>query len=176
MSVFSSPALPFVLPGARTLPADGVSHRPDVLRAICFSVDGYQFALPVTAISKVAHCPSFDGTDLGKAGLIHLDRQVIQILDLHSLLVGSPKDITRSGQFLVVARCQDRPPAGIPADAPPDLIEIPRSTIRPLPPQGERSPLTHLARFVAMLPASGVETSIFLLDLARAQSAAELAS
>lgn len=182
MATSSIPLLPFGLPGARSPEATPQTHRPETLRAICFGVDGHRFALPVTAISKVAHCPSLDGNDLGKAGLIHIDSQVIQILDLRALLHPAPAAAPAIAseplpeQFLVVAHCQGRSPVGIPTDAPPDLIEIPRAAVRPLPPrtdQRDRARLTDLAAFVAVLGSEGHETSIFLLDLARALAIAD---
>ncbi|MCG9887265.1 MAG: chemotaxis protein CheW [Cyanobacteria bacterium] len=170
MTLSSSPLLPLVLPGARSPHTGPQPSRPETLRAICFGVEGYRFALPVTAISKVAHCPSLDGTDLGKAGLVHIDSQVIQILDLRTLLhphAPEPAPAIAPEQFLVVAHCQGRAPVGIPTDAPPDLLEIPRAAVRPLPPHGDRAHLSNLATFVAVLGTDGQETSIFLLDLAR---------
>ncbi|GAB4342124.1 MAG: hypothetical protein Fur0042_04150 [Cyanophyceae cyanobacterium] len=212
MTLSSSPLLPLVLPGARSPHAGPQPSRPETLRAICFGVEGYRFALPVTAISKVAHCPSLDGNDLGKAGLVHIDSQVIQILDLRTLLTPNAPEVRPAigatpppigatpppigatpppigatpppigatpppigakplpiapEQFLVVAHCQGRAPVGIPTDAPPDLLEIPRTAVRPLPPHGDRAHLSDLATFVAVLGSDGQETSIFLLDLAR---------
>jgi chemotaxis signal transduction protein len=185
MPLSSSPLLPLLLPGGRSPQGTAAPNRPETLRAICFGVEGYRFALPVTAVSKVAHCPSLDGNDLGKAGLIHIDSQVIQILDLRTLLhpdapetapaIGAKllpiapetAPATAPEQFLVVAHCQGRAPVGIPTDAPPDLLEIPRAAVRPLPPHGDRAHLSDLATFVAVLGGDGQETSIFLLDLAR---------
>lgn len=138
------------------------------------------------AIAKVIHCPPLQTPGLGRTGLIHLEQKVIRILDLHRL-INSTGDSGDSGDssdalgdqdalFLVIARQSNGELCGIPVDTPPDLLELSRSQIQPLPPSAQQDAILSLSQLIAVLPRESTEdedanpvtdTTLLLLDLDR---------
>ena len=155
------------------------------VRAICFTVAGYELALPVAAVSKVTHCPPLNASHLAKAGMVHIDQEIIRVLNLHGLLAETQTALGPRGeggaipsqaidedpaaaQFLIVARTRNHTCCGLLADTPPDLLDIDQAAIRTLPGREQQSPVARLAAAVALLPPESAPRAIFLLDLDRA--------
>ncbi len=164
--------------GQRSTPATPADH----FRVIAFGIGSYTFALPMGAIARVIHCPPLENPGLGRTGLIHLEQQVIRILDLHDLAIAhrptpeaAAATVDQSPRFLVIARRRDGELCGIPVDTPPDLLEVERSQIRPLPPSTHQDPILSLAPMIAVLPGSETQdnptatpdSTLLLLDLNR---------
>lgn len=178
-----------------TLPGHSLPQRsptaapPDHFRVIAFTIDSYTLALPMAAIAKVIHCPPLYTPGLGHTGLIHLDRNIIRVLNLHSLIAtptqaspDNPSNIKTGNPdhqdplFLLVARQTNGELCGIPVDTPPDLLELERSQVQPLPQSLNPNDIIALASLVAILPPSQEspdssapsESTILLLDLDKA--------
>ncbi|MEM1425075.1 MAG: chemotaxis protein CheW [Cyanobacteria bacterium P01_H01_bin.130] len=169
--------------GQRSTPATPADH----FRVIAFGIGTYTFALPMGAIARVIHCPPLENPGLGRTGLIHLEQQVIRILDLHDLAAdqgpvpeaaeeaAEEAAATQAPRFLVIARRRDGELCGIPVDTPPDLLEVERSQVRPLPPSTHQDPILSLAPMIAVLPGSEEQdnptatpdSTLLLLDLNR---------
>lgn len=146
------------------------AQRREGVRAICFSVNQCLLALPVSAIAKVTHCPPIQGSDLARVQLVHVDQQIVRILNLHALLADRTQSADLSdGQFLIIARSPSGELCGIPADLPPDLIEISRDAIRTLPQDVGDTPLARVSTAIALLPPAENPRTVFLLNLARAR-------
>ncbi len=174
------PTLPPVIALPDAKPERSSSQKSDRFRIIAFNVGGYTFALPMTAIAKVIHCPPLNTPGLGQTGLIHLDQQIIRVLDLHTLAERSTAPAAEDSEprFLVVARQRGGDLCGIPVDAPPDLLEISRSQVRPIPNTPNQPPVLSLAQFAAAVKTQPInslqdssapsESTVLFLDLARA--------
>ena len=158
----------------RSKPAAPTDH----FRVIAFGIASYTFALPMGAIARVIHCPPLENPGLGRTGLIHLEQQVIRILDLHDLATAqgnSQETAAPEPRFLVIARRRDGELCGIPVDTPPDLIEVAQSQVQPLPPSAHQDPILFLAPMIAVLPGNAPpdnpiatpDSTLLLLDLNR---------
>ena len=175
---------PFItFPGDRQRERSPASAPPEQFRVISFGIGSYTFALPMGAITKVIHCPPLQTPGLGKTGLIHLEQDIIRILDLHTLIdagakrQGKPlsdRDISPEPLFLVVARRTNGDLCGVPVDTPPDLLEMTRSQVQPLPTAHNPDDVLAIARFIAVLPTQAqesqtaspvTESTILFLDL-----------
>lgn len=121
----------------------------------------------MAVVVKVTHCPPLQGNDWNRSGLVYVDSQLIQVVDLGPLLNDPDRSAETAGQFLVIARSG---PAlcGIPTDLPPDSIDLPRDRVLPLPARFERSPLARLAQCAVVLPPTEAPRTLFLLNLPRA--------
>ncbi|MBD2160305.1 chemotaxis protein CheW [Limnothrix sp. FACHB-1083] len=137
------------------------------IRAICFRSGGYEFALPMAVVLKVTHCPPLDNGDWSRSGLVYIDSQLIQVLDLALLLDCPERSPKGMGQFLVIARSGNTL-CGLPTDSPPDSIDLPRDQVLPLPARFERSPLAHLAQCAVVLSPDTTPRTLFLLSLPQA--------
>ncbi|MEM6500458.1 MAG: chemotaxis protein CheW [Cyanobacteria bacterium P01_C01_bin.89] len=171
------------LPGSQT--ERSPAQQSDRFRIIAFNVGGYTLALPMPAIAKVIHCPPLHTPGLGQTGLIHLDQQIIRVLNLHALAKPSAEaPSSRDGEprFLVVARQSNGNLCGIPVDAPPDLLEVSRSQVRTIPSIPNQTPIISLAQFAAVVefpttPSSQVngealESTVLFLNLEEAATQA----
>lgn len=149
--------------------ARGRSRAPEVptIRAIAFQSGGYEFALPMAVVVKVTHCPPLQSTEWQRAGLVYVDRQLIQVMDLGLLLGSADRPLELTDQFLAIARAGSAL-CGIPTDRPPDSIDLPRDRVQPLPAQFERSPLSRLAECAVVLAPDSAPRTIFLLNLRQA--------
>ncbi|MEM9246135.1 MAG: chemotaxis protein CheW, partial [Cyanobacteria bacterium P01_F01_bin.153] len=148
------------LPGAQT--ERSPAQQSDRFRIIAFSIGGYTLALPMTAIAKVIHCPPLNTPGLGQTGLIHLDQQIIRVLNLHILAESSIDTSSHSDsepRFLVVTRQSNGNLCGIPVDAPPDLLEVSRSQVHTIPNIPNQNPILSLAQFAAVVESPTVPAS-----------------
>ena len=144
------------------------------IKVITFPIANYLFALPMSTILKVSHCPSLSSENLSDIGLVNLENRTIALLNLHQKLdsarqVGGTKKIKRrakiSGQFLILTQSRQGQLCGIPIDKLPDMIDLPLETIEALPESYRQTNLLGIANYVAVLPSEEKKIAIFLLDL-----------
>jgi purine-binding chemotaxis protein CheW len=146
-----------------------MNSEPESLKVIVFPIAGYFLALPIETVFKVANIPPQLKTSANAIDLLHLGQQVITVLNLqpHFAMQQSPKN---KGQFLVIIQ----PPQGefcaIRVDAPPDLMELPRSVVRTMPTAYREGHPLKIATHLAVLPQGEKMLPIFLMDLNRAMA------
>ncbi len=121
----------------------------------------------MAVVVKVTHCPPLQGADWNRSGLVYVDSQLIQVMDLGLLLNDPDRSAETAGQFLVIARSGNAL-CGIPTDLPPDSIDLPRDRVLPLPTHFERSPLARLAQCAVVLSPAEAPRTLFLLNLPQA--------
>jgi len=150
----------------------------DLVRAIVFAIAGRPFALPMGAVLQVSQSPPHLKARLDGMGLVAYGDHTILLLNLYDRL-----DAQRTlpdgevGQYLLLTQTR-RQLCGVSIDAMPNLIDLPKGDVQPLPPTARKSHLQHVARFVvlARLPqrfggaAADEPVPIYFLDVNRAVS------
>ncbi|MBD2451525.1 chemotaxis protein CheW [Nostoc sp. FACHB-152] len=120
----------------------GAVSESDSLRVVVFAIADYLFALPVGAVLKVIACPPISSTVESGIGMVDLGAQTITIVDLRQKLIPQVQTqqtqqvlsaVETSGRFLLLTQTRTGELCGIPVDKPPALIDIPLSTVRPVP-------------------------------------------
>ncbi len=136
------------------------------LRAVIFAVQDRWFALPVGAVLKVSLCPPIQNTLASGMGTIDLGNETATVINLEEKFAPD-REYTLNRRYLILTQTHQGEKCGLVAESPPSMIEIPLSTIRPIPPsyrqEGELSFISHLA----VLPKVGeTETiDVFLLGV-----------
>jgi chemotaxis signal transduction protein len=153
-----------------TAPSSAVADplSSESCRAIVFAIAGHFLALPLTAVVKVISASNAAHLPTPETALIYLDGQPITYLNLHSCLSavapeGKAQRSQLSGQFLLIATDQDQQFAILVNEAP-TLLDLPFSTIRPLPATYCHS-IQHIASHVAVVPNPDSTQMILLLQL-----------
>jgi chemotaxis signal transduction protein len=153
------------------------------IKVIVFPIANYLFALPMTAILKVSHCPPLVGENLSEIGLVHLENRTITLLNLHQKLTAARQSLAgkkfkkvpeTSGQFLILTQASRGEVCGIPIDKLPDMMDLPLGTIELLPESYQQTNLLGLANYVAVLQSEEKKLAIFLLDLEQALNLATI--
>lgn len=135
---------------------------------IVFKIADCLVALPMSDVLKVVNCPPVDNGGLRAMGLVQLGRHTIRVLDLHQQL--SPKELSPSSKnqpFLVISRSSQGELVGISVNEPPNLMELPRESMRCIPHSERKSGGLELISHAAVISQKEVTTTILLLDLKR---------
>lgn len=136
---------------------------------VVFKVDKYHLALPINTVLRVVEYSLQPGENLSTMGLTQIGLHTIKILDLHQSLSGDrPAQPAESARFLVVTHDAHGQPYGIPAYTPPDLIEMPLRLMQALPRQTHPNTILKIASHAAVISQDDATTTVFLLDLNRA--------
>jgi chemotaxis signal transduction protein len=135
---------------------------------IVFQVADYLLALPISNVLKVVISPA-NSKSLTAMGLMQLGKYMIKFLDLHQQLNSSGlANRVEHLSFIVVAHDSQGELYGFSVDEPPDLVELPKDTIRSLPKSSSHSqPMIEMVSHVAVISQKEVLKTIFLLDLTR---------
>jgi chemotaxis signal transduction protein len=140
---------------------------PESVKVVVFTIAGYRLGLPMDAVLRVVNCPLELRTHSGVVELVHLKHQAITVLNLHPhLALKQVNPNSDAGSFLVVTKVLQEFCA-IRVDTPPDLIELPPSTIRQLPEPYRKGHPLNIASRVAVLPQGKATVAIFLLEMKR---------
>ncbi len=141
------------------------NKTPEIEKFITFEVAGYWFVLPITAILKIVNCPPPNqGGALG-IGLVQLGSHTIRLLNLHRE-VGHPSDpSTDNTPFLVVVRNPQKELWGIALKEPPDLIELPLTTFKPVSLETPFNHKTNWISHMAMVSDQDSDRTLLLLDV-----------
>ncbi|NMG10870.1 chemotaxis protein CheW [Brasilonema sp. UFV-L1] len=145
------------------------NNESELHKFIVFTIADYLLALPMSHVVKVVNLSPTDSKRLPKMGLLQIGKYMIRILDLHqhSGLDAYPHS-SEHPSFLVLTHDSQRELYGILVDEPPDIVELSKETIRPLPKFSHHTkPLTEMVSHVAILSQQEVIKTIFLLDLQR---------
>jgi chemotaxis signal transduction protein len=134
------------------------------LRVVTFTIANHILALPIERILKIVNCPPQFCNRSSNMELIHLGRRTITILDIHRYLTPSTVLSPAQQHFLIITPLQTEVYA-ILVDAPPNLVELPTSAIRPVPQSYGQDSLDKIASHVAVLPEAETNSTIFLLDV-----------
>ncbi|WP_460203499.1 chemotaxis protein CheW [Scytonema sp. NUACC21] len=133
---------------------------------IVFKVADYLLALSINNVLKVVNCSDFNIKKLTTMGLVQVGKHMIKLLDLHQHLSSDSLLTMPDASFLVVTCDSQGQLCGVLVNEPPDLIELPLETIRPLPKSDSYSNLaTDMVSHVVVLSHKEAIKTIFLLDL-----------
>ncbi|KAF3884820.1 MULTISPECIES: chemotaxis protein CheW [Nostocales] len=136
---------------------------------IVFKVADYFLGMSINDVLKVINCSSLHSTRLIQMGLVQVGNHTIKLLDLQQHLnLDSLPQLSGNESFLVITRDSEGELCGVLVHEPPDLIELPPETIRPLPRSDIYSKATpDIVSHVAVLSSEEMIKTIFLLDLKR---------
>lgn len=136
---------------------------------IVFKIADCLLALPMNNVLKVINSPPINSGGLKAMGLVQLGRHTIRILDLyHQLSPNEPLPSPGNPPFLVITRSPQGELFGISVDEPPNLMELPRESLRSVPQSERQSGVRKLISHAAVIPQKQATTTIFLLDLKHA--------
>ncbi|GAA6620965.1 hypothetical protein NUACC26_067830 [Scytonema sp. NUACC26] len=144
-----------------------MNNEINIEKFIVLKVADYLLALSINDVLKVINCSSFNSKRLTKMGLVQVGERTIRILDLHQQLNldGLPQ-LSGDESFLVITRDSEDELCGILVHEPPDLVELPPETIRPLPKSDIYSKTTpDIVSHVSVLSYQETIKTIFLLNL-----------
>jgi chemotaxis signal transduction protein len=160
----SHTAQPYFSP-SQTLNQPESADVQNILQVIVFSAVGHQLALPAALILKVMNYPADRQTS--HLGVLYIGQAAVKILNLRSqqpeLVETSPPE-----RFLIILQSRPGELCGIGVDQPPDLLDLPLSSLQPLPATHQTSYLLKMATHVARINQDGDVSTLFLLDPSRA--------
>lgn len=136
------------------------------VRVITFTIANQTLALPLNAIVKVVSCPPQMISSTNSIELFHFGQRAITVLNLHKHF--SPQSEVASGKFLVITQLKQKELYAFLVDTPPDLIDLPASTIRQLPESYRQGHALSIARCVAVLPKEEGSIPIFIIEIEQA--------
>lgn len=140
-------------------------------KLIVFKIADYFLALPLTAVLKVINYPPANNGDIKAPGIIQIGRHAIALWDLHQILADSDRPQTIGIRpFLLIAQVLPGELCAIPVEEPPNLVELPKHSLRTLPQSFHHHQLRHLVSHVAVISEAEKTFTIFLVDLNEALS------
>ncbi|NJR37926.1 MAG: hypothetical protein HC781_02620 [Leptolyngbyaceae cyanobacterium CSU_1_4] len=142
------------------------NRSQESVRVITFTIANQTLALPMNAIVKVVSCPPQMISSTESIELFHFGQRVITVLNLHKHFAQSLE--VASGKFLVITQLKQKELYAFLVDTPPDLIDLPSSTIRQLPESYRQGHVLSIASCVAVLPQTEGTTPIFIIEIERA--------
>ena len=143
-------------------------NESTVEKFIVFKIADCFLALPMSDVLKVVNFPAVDRGGLRAMGIVQLGRHTIRLLDLHEQL--NQKGLSHSPEnqpFLVITRSSQGELLGISVEEPPNLMELPRESMRSLPQSDRHSDGVQLISHAAVISQKEVTTTILLVDLQR---------
>jgi purine-binding chemotaxis protein CheW len=153
-----------------TIPSQSLStspsHSQESVRVITFMIANQVLALPMNAIVKVVSCPPQMISSTNSIELFHFGQRAITVLNLHKHFAQTLE--VASGKFLVVTQMKQKELYAFLVDTPPDLIDLPVSTIRQIPESYRHGHALSIASCVAVLPQEEGSTSIFIIEIEQA--------
>jgi chemotaxis signal transduction protein len=149
-----------------TISSPSLASSPDrsqaSVRVITFTIANQVLALPMNAIVKVVSCPPQMKNSTNTVELFHFGQHTITVLNLHKHFA-QPSAVAR-GNFLVITQLEQKELYAFLIDTPPDLIDLPTSTIRQIPEAYRQNHAMSIASCVAVLPEAEASTAIFIID------------
>lgn len=145
---------------------------------ITFKMADYLFALPSEDILKIVATPSPSQGGMVSMGLVQLEQYSIQTLNLPKLLglqQASAQDeldeLTEAGSaqnppFLMVMQNADKDLWGIAVDEPPDLMDVPKYALKPVPPEKRLTRTLRWVSHVVTYDLGGDRHTLLILDIA----------
>ncbi len=146
--------------------AGSPDHSQESVRVVTFTIANQTLALPMNAIVKVVSCPPQMMSSTNSIELFHFGQRAITVLNLHKHFAQTLE--VASGKFLVITQLKQKELYAFLVDTPPDLIDLPASTIRQLPESYRHGHALSIASCVAVLPEPEGTTSIFIIEIERA--------
>jgi chemotaxis signal transduction protein len=151
-----------------TLSSRSPTSSPDrpqsSVRVITFTIANQMLALPLNAIVKVVNCPPQMVNSTESIELFHFGQRAITVLNLYKHFAQSSQ--VAGGKFLVITQLKQELYAFL-VDTPPDLIDLPASSIRQLPDSYRQGHAFSIASCVAVLPAVEGGT-VFIIEVEQA--------
>ena len=153
-----------------TIASPSLSGSPissqESVRVITFTIANQMLALPMNTIVKVVSCPPQMVSSTNSIELFHFGQRAITVLNLHKHFAQSLE--VASGKFLVVTHLKQKELYAFLVDTPPDLIDLPVSTIRQIPESYRHGHALSIASCVAVLSHEEGSASIFIIEIEQA--------
>ncbi|MEO0541838.1 MAG: chemotaxis protein CheW [Cyanobacteria bacterium P01_A01_bin.105] len=131
---------------------------------ICIQIElgSLPLAVPIDRVEKVVPKSAVVGQDAGPAGIIYYGDTAVTLLDLqqHLLPASLPTTAEQTGYFLIVRATQGGLVA-VPISTTPNLVELPQTALKALPPTYRQANLLGIASHVARIE----EQTVFILDV-----------
>jgi chemotaxis signal transduction protein len=153
-----------------------IDEELETIRTIVFSladveqtaISKYLFALPVEAVIRAIVYPATRTTLTDGIGMINIGDQTVTIVDLRDKFTKIPPT-EDSSRFLILFKTQSDELCGLPVKDAPILIDIPITTIRPLPLAYREVNHLTFASHAAIVPQDGdlAPLEILLLGMGR---------
>ncbi|MBD1995049.1 chemotaxis protein CheW [Leptolyngbya sp. FACHB-541] len=163
----------FSLPSASTDIPRNIKVASQI-RTIAFSIGSLKLALRIEAVYKVlkqtpiygTECNPSSNGDRNSIGIAHVGDREVTVLDLQQRLFHRDRrsETSLDNRYLVIAQTEAGKLCGIPVEAVPTLMEVPLSTIRPLPDSYRHAANLEIVSHVAVLPQAESSLTLFLLD------------
>ena len=137
---------------------------PEIGKFITFEVANYWFALPMEAVLKIVNCPPPSQGGTVGIGLVQLGSHTVRLLNLHQEFGHSTEALPQQAAFLIVVRNFQKELWGIALDTPPDLIELPLNTFKPV---ALEPPFDHKSNWIshmAIIAEKDITHTLLLLD------------
>jgi purine-binding chemotaxis protein CheW len=136
-----------------------------VEKFVVFKIVDYFLALPISAVVKAIDYP-LGNEAIASAGLVQIGQHMLKLLDLHQITSNATSKT--HAPFLVITQLNRNELYAIPVEEPPNLVELPRDSIRALPRWEHCLGLLELVSHVAEISEAGQPLTVFLLDINRA--------
>jgi|GEM_PF-1512218 len=137
---------------------------------ITFKVSTYLLALPIDSVFRVITCPSDLGQTLQEAKLAQMGDRTVMLLNLRAFLDPLLGHV-HSGEhrhFLIITQGLEGELYGILVDAPPNLLNIPETSIQPVPQSFHQIGFPAWVSQIAILKQKNESTTILMLDIYQA--------
>ena len=133
---------------------------------IAFELANHWFALPMAAVLRIVNCPPSNQGGTISVGVVQLGPHTIRLLDLQTQWGLQPEAHSpEETPFLLVVRGPQQALWGIALDTPPDLLELPLSRFKPVPPEKRLALKLQWISHMAVIAEQDIHCTLLLLDL-----------
>lgn len=136
---------------------------------IAIKIADYTLALSIDAVVKVVTCPPRLIEQLQTVGLAQIGHRTIAILNLYEKIKATysflPNNPSVGAKFLLIAQTKQGEFCGFCLNEPPNLIEIPASSIQPIPNSYNHTGLLDWFSHIAIIPQKDTTTGLLILDV-----------
>lgn len=153
-------------------PLPPLDQTTNSLPVLLFPIGRTILAVPLADVVRILSAPNalqtveaFQ-TKTQTVSLLHWGEQEVTLLNLYRCFFPDLTSLPPT-PFLIIWQTKPGELYGIPVSEPPLLLNIPLTTIRPLPAGYRQALPLDIASYVAVLPRGDHPVSIFLLDLRR---------
>jgi chemotaxis signal transduction protein len=155
-------------------PSHSSSHLDspsDTLKVMLFSIAQQAasipenlFALPLEAIVKIVRCPDL-GTFKRGISIVEFEGQTVTVVDLCYRLAPERPGNLSDRQFLMLLQTHSGDLCAIPVAKFPELLDLPVTTVRPIPAAYRQVNDIRFASHMAMLDRAGQSARVLLIGM-----------
>ncbi|MEM6519869.1 MAG: chemotaxis protein CheW [Cyanobacteria bacterium P01_C01_bin.70] len=133
---------------------------------IAFELARHWIALPAAAVLRIVNCPPPNQGGTVGLGIVQLGPHTIRLLDLQPKLgLQSEAHQPEKTPFLLVIQESQQALWGIALDTPPDILELPFSRFKPVPPEKRLEPKLQWISHMAVITEQEIRRTLLFLNL-----------